>query len=209
MKILTLRDLPKCDPNGKEIDTSFRNMINYTIALGDNELTLAEKFQIGIRLLYKEPQYTPDEIEGLLWFYSCGEIKESSKENSTNDNSDEEEIVDFELDAEAIYSSFLQAYGIRLTDSYMHWWEFKALMFSLPEDSIMGYRLKYRCVDLGDIPDETYRKEVERIKEHVSVENLRLMQYPEEERKAIRIENAKKKRDAWVNRMKNLQKGGK
>ena len=56
-------------------------------------------------------------------------------------------ILDYIQDGEYIVGSFMQAYGIDLTSCDMHWHRFKALCFSLPEEtkiqkimSIRGYR---------------------------------------------------------------------
>lgn len=66
--------------------------------------------------------------------------------NSTPNVSDSsgDIVVDYEEDGEYIYASFLQAYGIDLTECDLHWHKFLALFRSLPEDTmivkIMGYR---------------------------------------------------------------------
>lgn len=44
-----------------------------------------------------------------------------------------------------IYVSFVEAYGIDLTESKMHWWKFKALFYNLPESTIMAKVMGYRA----------------------------------------------------------------
>lgn len=66
-------------------------------------------------------------------------------ENSTpRGKGSPEKLIDYIEDGEYIYASFMQAYGIDLIDTKMHWWKFKALLLGLPEDTIikkiMGYR---------------------------------------------------------------------
>lgn len=64
-------------------------------------------------------------------------------------SSSSERAVDFVWDGDYIVASFMQAYGIDLTTiEYMHWHVFKALLYGLPESTIMAQIMAYR----------TYRK---------------------------------------------------
>jgi len=53
-------------------------------------------------------------------------------------------VLDYEIDADYIYSAFLQQYGIDLMDADMHWHKFKALLNGINTGTklhdIMGYR---------------------------------------------------------------------
>ena len=53
-------------------------------------------------------------------------------------------LMDFEQDAWAIYAAFVQAYGIDLHKTRLHWWTFLDLLRALPEDTrfsqIIGIR---------------------------------------------------------------------
>ena len=54
-----------------------------------------------------------------------------------------EPLVDFEQDADLIYSAFWERYGIRLTEADLHWHEFLALFRGLKEtklNDVMGWR---------------------------------------------------------------------
>ena len=65
-----------------------------------------------------------------------------------------EKVLDFQQDAEYIYAAFLQAYGIDLfrcqdrpgNTQTLHWWQFTALLASLPSDTrlseIVGIRAR-------------------------------------------------------------------
>ena len=59
----------------------------------------------------------------------------------------ETELIDFEQDAEYIYASFLQAYGINLLKSQnrLTWTEFKALLNALPDNTIMQQIIEIRA----------------------------------------------------------------
>jgi hypothetical protein len=59
--------------------------------------------------------------------------------------------VDYIEDGEYIVASFIQAYGIDLTEiDYMHWHKFKALFNSLPEDTQMAKIIGYRSYKKSD-----------------------------------------------------------
>ena len=59
---------------------------------------------------------------------------------------------DFERDSAYIYSAFLAAYEIDLTTARLHWWKFKALFQALPDDCEICKIMRYRTVDLKDVP---------------------------------------------------------
>ena len=59
---------------------------------------------------------------------------------------------DFERDSAYIYSAFLAAYEIDLTTARLHWWKFKALFQALPDDYEICKIMRYRTVDLKDVP---------------------------------------------------------
>lgn len=53
--------------------------------------------------------------------------------------------VDMVWDGDYIVASFMQAYGIDLTTiEYMHWHVFKALLYGLPENTVMAQIMGYR-----------------------------------------------------------------
>lgn len=59
---------------------------------------------------------------------------------------------DFDQDSEYIYSAFLSAYQIDLSSAQLHWWTFRALFKSLPDDCEICKIMRYRTVPLKDVP---------------------------------------------------------
>lgn len=90
----------------------------------------------------KVPPPSKELIQEIQKFISRGEDSKGEEDTSP--------IIDFKLDADYIYSSFLQAYGINLLQSSMHWFEFMALFKSLPEETIMRKIIEYRQYDGKD-----------------------------------------------------------
>lgn len=90
----------------------------------------------------KVPPLSKELIQEIQRFISRGEDSKGEEDSSP--------IIDFKLDADYIYSSFLQAYGINLLKADMHWFEFMALFKSLPEETIMRKIIEYRQYDGKD-----------------------------------------------------------
>lgn len=76
--------------------------------------------------------------EPLKEFYHSPNV--TPKSSSSTDKA-----VDMVWDGDYIVASFMQAYGIDLTTiDYMHWHVFKALLYGLPEWTIMAQIMAYR-----------------------------------------------------------------
>lgn len=72
-----------------------------------------------------------------------------------NSGSDLGRILDYEIDADYIYSAFLGQYGIDLMDVDMHWHKFRALLNGLNNSTKLREIMSYRCYE-GD--DKEYIK---------------------------------------------------
>ena len=78
--------------------------------------------------------------------------------HSSKDSGDD--VLFYEYDGDYIYSAFLQAYGIDLIDTDMHWHKFLALMNGLPDSTRLSSIMGYRAYTGEKIKDEAamYRK---------------------------------------------------
>src|SRR5574344_1411658 len=66
------------------------------------------------------------------------------------------QLYDFFADGDYIYGSFLQAYGIDLTEIDLHWHKFMALFASLPDETKMARIISYRAYKRSSkTPEET------------------------------------------------------
>lgn len=59
-------------------------------------------------------------------------------------------VIDYEVDADYIYSAFLSQYGIDLTETDMHWHKFRALLNGLNSSTRMYEIMGYRCYEGKD-----------------------------------------------------------
>ena len=130
------------------VETDFRTWVRFQGVLLDDK-TNDEKAENLCKLMAEMclPQ-TKEALDAMLQFYAG-----ASTENQTGSGGNVQ-AYDFEKDSEYIFSAFLDSYGIDLTTAKLHWWRFKALFKSLPEDCQMCKIMMYRTIDLKKVPKE-------------------------------------------------------
>jgi hypothetical protein len=85
----------------------------------------------------------------------------------TGDDGDEP-VMDFEQDAEAIYTSFRQQYGIDLIRETLHWHEFRMLLRGLGSETKFGELLRIREMDINEVAEKD-RPKLRKIKDMVAL----------------------------------------
>lgn len=91
-------------------------------------------------------------LDAMLTFYTA-----ESKEKNVADHKVRPMAFDFQQDSEYIYAAFMGAYKIDLTRENMHWWTFKALFKALPDDCELCKIMRYRTIQLKDVPKDQRR----------------------------------------------------
>lgn len=130
------------------IDTDFRYWVRFQGILLSGD-TSEKKADCICELMQSSGlPITKDALDAMLTFYAG-----ASMENKTGSGGNVQ-AFDFEKDSEYIFSAFLDSYGIDLTTEKLHWWRFKALFKSLPEDCQMCKIMMYRTIDLKNVPKE-------------------------------------------------------
>lgn len=159
------------------IETDFRASVEFELLAGNPDVP-PEKAALGMLELYF-PQYAgrfsaasgdlqliyltehaEDAICALLDFYSGGMPESPGIRKSRK----AKRLYDFSVDEPHIYASFLQAYGIDLRAVRLHWWNFKALFCSLPQDTVFGKILHIRSVDIHEKMSKEEKAEYRRLK---------------------------------------------
>lgn len=137
---LLLDELPH-DYMGHELKTDFRQVLKFFKMQEDTDLSENEKLEIMLYTFFKEPLYKQDFFDFIAYF-----IKGGSEVQSEESENNEPIFFDWDIDANYIYSAFLQVYKIDLISENMHWWKFLALYKALPDNtklsSILDIRLK-------------------------------------------------------------------
>lgn len=136
--------------NGVEypIDTDFRVWVRFQGVLLSDETDSDKAGKICELMSDMGLPQTNETLDAMLQFYAG-----ASTENNTGGGKNVR-AYDFENDSEYIFSAFLDSYGIDLTKERLHWWRFKALFKSLPEDCQMCKIMMYRTIDLKKVPKE-------------------------------------------------------
>lgn len=144
-----------------DIDADFRTGIAFEMLMQDDEFTDLEKAGKTLDLFY--PVLPPDRghaMEQILWFYTCG--KPMAPQQEAQGETVGSRVYDYEYDAGYIYAAFLAQYNVDLVEiPYLHWWKFKALFHALDENQEFMKIMRYRAVDITQIPEEQkdyYRK---------------------------------------------------
>jgi hypothetical protein len=139
------------------IDTSFRTGIIFEEMLFDRDLSDAEKIRTMLELYYPGAAFNEctilEAVEKIFWFYRCGsEPREAPGDGS---GGSEKPSFSYEYDADYIYAAFISAYRIDLARESLHWWQFRALFRSLPEDTMLMKIVGYRTMKISNkLPKE-------------------------------------------------------
>ena len=76
-----------------------------------------------------------------MWFYKCGKDKPPKKSKGKGSN---KRAFDYKEDDLLIWGAFKTYFKVDLSTNYLHWWKFKALWETLPQEAeftkIKGYR---------------------------------------------------------------------
>lgn len=101
-------------------------------------------FEIANKGLLKEA------VDKFIWFYFCGKNKEQLENNKkTSKKSKNDRIYDYEYDSDLFWGAYWDR-GIDLTTDYVHWWKFRALFHSMPDNCQLKKIISYRCYDGDD-----------------------------------------------------------
>lgn len=154
------------------IKTDFRVWIRFVNIVQEydlDHLTIDEYIDMMERiselLFNKQPEMSAELFPAIVAFFA-------GYSNEKKGDADGKKTYDYNIDADAIYSSFAQIYGIRLADQQMHWYEFRALFANLPEDCPIGKLIHIRTMKDSDVPKEK-RMEFRKLKESVSLPAFR------------------------------------
>lgn len=193
MNIL-IDNLPKKFKN-VNLNTDFRNWVAFEILLQDKNKTDEEKFgkiiDLTIKdnvevLLYKlngnEKEFK-ELMDYILKFYAGSfderELKRARQNESKENN--KKLIYSFEYDADYIFSSFYECYGIDLTTTKMHWWKFKALLKGLNEECLFSKILGYRSMKISSKMSKEEKKFYKEKKRIYALPDLRSEEEKEED----------------------------
>lgn len=141
---------------GKEypINLSFDLVLDAFDIIKADFLTNHEKACLCLDILIGKNQYSKNDAVGIWNFVFDSFIKVEQKPFIEYDFygepmkiREEEDLMDLEIDAEAIYASFIQAYNIDLIERQgkFSWHSFRALLHNLPSESPLKKLMQIRA----------------------------------------------------------------
>lgn len=139
-----------------EISSDFRTMLELDEIFSSDSLTDAEKAEQALLLFYGcIPVEVDIAVEKMCFFWQCGRKEKPRKRGGQAAGEDvyQPPIYSFNHDAGLIYGAFLTQYGIDLSLTNLHWWQFMALFESLEDDRVIKEVMRCREVEVrGDMP---------------------------------------------------------
>lgn len=158
--------VPICGRQVK-IDTDFRTGILFEQLVQDVSMDATDRLLTALRLYYPEERFGTEEelkeaVSRMLWFYRGGSDRDLSAE--AQGAAGTENAFSYDHDADYIYAAFMQAYGIDLTCKPLHWWQFRALFKSLPDDTAIMKIIGYRTIEISPNMSKEQKKFYTRMK---------------------------------------------
>lgn len=129
------------------INTDYRIFIDFEqemqeIETRDAIINVLSKFYPAFFVIMNDKELLQKAIEKFIWFYKCG--KEESSKIDNKGKSKPCKPFSYKYDDLYIWGAYKQYYNIDLTTAKIHWWKFKAMWLSLPDNAefnkIKGYR---------------------------------------------------------------------
>ncbi|HFX4105156.1 TPA: bacteriophage Gp15 family protein [Streptococcus pyogenes] len=166
------------------INLSFNCVLDVFDVIDDNFLNEAEKCFLCLDILL-DRTYLPFTYAVDLWVYIKTNFIDAERSEKpqldikgnpmpvVKEKEDNKKVIDFRLDAEFIYASFMQAYQINLLkeQNKLSWIEFKALLNALPEDTIMQRIIAIRQWKDDGKGDKEYRDNMRKLKAKYSLDD--------------------------------------
>lgn len=156
----------KIEANGRiyDINTDYQIALDCFKAIEDDAINDTERALAIITLLLGKNVNANDYeicLEKCAVYLRCGK-----KENDDIDKAD----MDYFQDETYIRASIRQCYHLNLNkEKYIHWWEYNELIEGLTEETVLNKRRELRNLDLNEIQDEKYRKELKKAQEKIAL----------------------------------------
>ena len=166
-----------------DIDLSFDTVLDVFDYLNDDTLREYEKVEICLSLLLGRQQYDEEKMVK-LWNYIYENFIEIKYAQPTEYDllgnplpkrkEENKKVIDFEKDAEYIFASFQQAYGMNLFEQQgkLHWHEFQALLNGLPTDTIMQRIIQIRLWKPSKHDPREYKEQMRKLQKVYALENV-------------------------------------
>ena len=151
-----------CSGKGYPVFTDFRAWIEIERVLFEKEGNFADKLPTLLTLCSRTlPETLAEAVNGMAAFYAGGAPRYRADKRKRCFR----RLYSFSQDASLIYAGFYQQYGMDLTKAQLHWFQFKALLAGLSEDTQFVRAMHYRAVDVSSLKSKEQRQFYRRMKE--------------------------------------------
>lgn len=166
--------------NSIPIDLSFDNVLDVLDVMstkGLYEFQLAEMCLVllfGVDVIEMDDYFTVwNDVHDQFLNPENDEFVEYDLKGNPMPKKKEKKLIDLGEDAEYIYASFMQAYGIDLFEEQtkMHWFKFKGLLNGLPENTIMKQIIQIRSWEPSKGESTEYKKNMREMQEVYSLKD--------------------------------------
>lgn len=154
---------------GYRVNTDFRIGIQLSEALEDVDLSEEERVMVTINLLYGEEDYTgklvlreyPRDIETIQ--QTCEWLLSGWNTDNLSGTKSKVPVFDYDVDGWRIYADFRRYYGVNLnTIDTLHFWEFSAMLWNLPQDSATKEVIEIRGKETNSKMSAEQRKAIKK-----------------------------------------------
>lgn len=147
------------------ISYGFRTGIRLENMINDQRLSAADRLAQALDLYFPGRVFSSSAhdaaVDAIIRFYRCGRREEPPQ---YEDGKGGRRAFSYEHDAGYIYAAFKQAYGIDLARDNIHWWQFRALFESLPDDTMLVRVIGYRTAEVPDKASDETRQRIEHLR---------------------------------------------
>ena len=151
------------------VETDYRAGLLYDALLRDRSLPEGVRASLAVEFACGTVPESVDReklLSALAQFYTMGQAEGDG-------NPEAEPVMDFEEGGDRILSSIQAAYSIDLVAVRMHWWQFLALLVTLPADTVFMRTLRLRMLDLREIEDDGLRRKLRQARRAVRLKRQR------------------------------------
>lgn len=128
------------------INTDFRIFIDFENEMqGNNQKEAIKKVLMRFYpafFVICEKGLLWEAVDKFVWFYRCGKNEEEIKKKKGKTASSQ--IYSYKHDDLYIWGTFYQLYKVDLTKDKIHWWKFRAMWLTIPDNAIYSKIKGYR-----------------------------------------------------------------
>lgn len=157
LKKTRLPETVEVDGNLFAIHTSFKYWLRFLELIADSHTPPAD-----FDFMYKNGNRPQNRLKGLVALVQfCNPPQELPR--TQKDGESGEKVVDYSVDADYIYSAFLEQYGIDLVESEIHWYKFQSLFRGL-HDTKLNEIISYRLWENTSGKRDPYTRQMEKLR---------------------------------------------